>query len=132
MAAFAARILEKEWMLSPVQKGFIGTSLYFGYTVGGAICGLICDYFGRKVTILWFTAWTFGIGIISALMPDFITFVICRATMAVGIGAFTGILTTYLAEFYPNHARGKIMTLHGAFFEVGEIYCCLVSYFLIP
>ncbi|ORX83590.1 general substrate transporter [Anaeromyces robustus] len=96
------------------------TSLFcIGCAFGACVVPRICDFFGRKRSII-FGAAIFGLGsLFSGVIENFFLFLFIRFIMGTGIGILSTICPLYIAETAPAESRGKLITLYQFMITVG-------------
>ncbi|CAH8523570.1 unnamed protein product [Heterobilharzia americana] len=100
----------------------LGTSVFmFGMMLGFILSGICGDKFGRKYTMLTFAGIEFLGGIWTSLSPNFVSFMLARALMAVGCTGKLSVASVFVAEWTLPRYR--------------SIYCTMISLsvnFLFP
>ncbi|KAG1081503.1 hypothetical protein G6F42_022925 [Rhizopus arrhizus] len=95
-------------------------------TIGGLASGNVCDYIGRKNTILLGTS-VFGIGaLFETIGYNFGLLMAGRLFVGLGEGVLTNAIPLYHTEIAPPDIRGRLITLFSAMASVGTI----VGYFV--
>ncbi|CAO3656942.1 unnamed protein product [Mucor fragilis] len=95
-------------------------------TIGGLASGNVCDYIGRKNTILLGTS-VFGIGaLFETIGYNFGLLMAGRLFVGLGEGFLTNAIPLYHTEIAPPDIRGRLITLFSAMSSVGTI----VGYFV--
>jgi putative MFS transporter len=113
--------------LTPLWMGLIGSSALIGLFVGGIVCGWVTDLIGRRA-LYTLDLVVFLVGSIAQFFVDapWQLFAI-RVVIGLAIGADYAVGPTYLAEFVPRRARGRLLgSLVGMFF-VGYILSLAVG-----
>ena len=116
MATAARQLLPPERLASaPVYMAGLLSATLLGWAVGGVIAGVLTDYIGRRrmlmLSILWYAVFT-GL---TALSPDYWSFMIFRFLTGLGLGAEWGPGSPIVAEFWPPSSRGRAVgALHSA------------------
>ena len=73
MLSFVIAALHKEWQLSTVKMGWIGSVSSIGMAVGAILFGMMADRFGRKaILILTLLVFSIGSGISAFVMVFFL------------------------------------------------------------
>jgi putative MFS transporter len=132
LIAFILPHLQREWALSTLQTGFLGSSVFLGMMCGAWIGGVVSDYFGRKIVFLSsiFIATLFGIS--SAFSPSYEWYIALRLIAGIGLGASAPIDFALFMEFVPSKNRGTIMILLNVYWSIGSSLACILAYVLIP
>ncbi|SDE53200.1 MFS transporter, AAHS family, benzoate transport protein [Priestia aryabhattai B8W22] len=119
--------LIKEWSLSPVQAGVIGSYGLFGMMFGSIILSSLADRFGRKklliVSVIFFSSFT----TISGFANGPVLFSWCRFLAGIGFGGALPTVITILSEYIPKEKRNKAITLALCGNQVGGILAPIVS-----
>lgn len=132
LVTFVVTALTKSWHLTPAQVGLFLSVGLFGMFFGAVVSGPIADRWGRKavfqITMLFFAVFS----LLCAVAPNFISLVIFRFFVGVGLGGETPVVTSLLGEFIPASKRGKLQGLLNTFWAVGWLASAVISYFIIP
>lgn len=132
LLSFIMVALRQEWGLSPEEAGLLGTGNLVGMAIGAIAGGYMADRIGRKpvflLTLLLFGAASFA----SAFATGFLTMLLFRFFMGLGLGAELPVASTLVNEFAPPEKRGSTVVLLESFWAVGWIAAAVISYFIIP
>jgi putative MFS transporter len=93
--------------MSPVEAGLIGASSLIGIFIGAPLAGYLTDRFGRQRMFTIDIACFIVLGIAQALVTEPWQLFIARVLLGIAIGAEYAIGAAMLAEFAPNHNRGR-------------------------
>lgn len=132
LLSFIITALQKEWQLSEVQMGWIGSVSSIGMAVGALVFGMLADRMGRKI-ILIVTLLFFSIGSgLSALTTGLSFFLIMRFLIGAGLGGELPVASTLVSENVAPERRGRIVVLLESFWAGGWIVSAIVATFVIP
>lgn len=132
LLSFIITALQKEWQLSEVQMGWIGSVSSIGMAVGALVFGMLADRMGRKI-ILIVTLLFFSIGSgLSALATRLSFFLIMRFLIGAGLGGELPVASTLVSENVAPERRGRIVVLLESFWAGGWIVSAVVATFVIP
>ena len=132
MLSFVIAALHKEWQLSTVEMGWIGSVSSIGMAVGAILFGMMADRFGRKA-ILILTLLVFSIGSgISAFATGYGIFLVLRFIIGAGLGGELPVASTLVSESVPVEKRGRSVVLLESFWAAGWLLAAIISYFLMP
>lgn len=125
--AIGLTLLPAQFGLTPIWKGLIGSSALIGLFFGGIVFGRMTDLIGRRglytIDLLIFLAGSIAQFFVESPWQLFAV----RLVIGLAIGADYAVGPTYLAEFVPRRARGRILgSLVGMFF-VGYILSIAVG-----
>jgi MFS transporter, AAHS family, benzoate transport protein len=125
-------ILMKEWSISPVQAGAIGSYGFFGMMLGAIFFGVLADKFGRKniliLSVVLFSIFTF----LCAFAPGPTSFSIFRFIAGVGIGGVLPNVIALLTDYSPKHLHNTMVSIVMCAFSVGGILAGLIGIYFIP
>ncbi|MEC1522552.1 aromatic acid/H+ symport family MFS transporter [Neobacillus niacini] len=125
-------ILMKEWSISPVQAGAIGSYGFFGMMLGAIFFGVLADKFGRKniliLCVVLFSIFTF----LCAFAPGPTPFSIFRFIAGVGIGGVLPNVIALLTDYAPKHMHNTMVSIVMCAFSVGGILAGLIGIYFIP
>jgi SP family arabinose:H+ symporter-like MFS transporter len=126
----AQPFLRAEFDMSATEFGFAVSSALLGCLAGPLFGGWLCDYIGRKRTLM-VSALLFGISAIGTAIPDTLTeFNIYRFIGGIGVGLASVTSPMYLAEIAPARSRGKIVTLNQFAIVAGSLFAIILSHYL--
>lgn len=119
--------LIKEWSLTPIEAGVIGSYGLFGMMFGSIILSLLADRFGRKklliISVIFFSVFT----TLSGFANDPAWFSWCRFLAGIGFGGALPTVITLLTEYIPKEKRNKAITLVLCGNQIGGILAPTVS-----
>lgn len=116
--------------MSATEFGFAVSSALLGCLAGPLFGGWLCDYIGRKRTLM-VSALLFGISAIGTALPESLAeFNFYRFVGGVGIGLASVTSPMYLAEISPARSRGKIVTLNQFAIVAGSLFSIILSHYL--
>lgn len=125
-------ILMKEWSISPVQAGTIGSYGFFGMMLGAIFFGVLADKFGRKniliLSVILFSIFTF----LCTFAPGPLSFSIYRFIAGVGIGGVLPNVIAIMTDYTPKHLHNRMVSIVMCAFSVGGILAGLVGIYFIP
>ena len=132
LLSFILVAIQQEWALSSVQVGWIGSVNSIGLAVGAFTFGALADQKGRKLMLI-VTLLVFSIATgLSALTVGFVSFIILRFFVGVGLGGELPVASTLVSERVPKERRGRIIVLLESFWAVGWLIASLLAYFIMP
>lgn len=124
-------LITKEWGLSPIQAGVIGSYGLFGMMFGSIFLSLLADKFGQKklliVSVIAFSIFT----TLSAFAPNAEFFAWCRFLAGIGFGGALPIVISLLTEYIPKSSKNKAITIALCGNQVGGILAPLMGILLI-
>lgn len=90
--------------------------------LGGIICGILSDRFGRRPCLLYSLALNTVAGLASAFVPNVRMLIVCRIIGGIGIGGSVPAVFSLGAEMFASSVRGKLLSVIASFWMVGAIF----------
>ena len=130
--AFAVGSIAEVFNLSPEKIGALFSVTLFASAFGGALFGVVSDYFGR-VRALTYTIllYSFFTGL-SAFSPNVIFFLVCRVFLGLGMGGEWASGEVLVAESWPKQHRGKVIGMVQSGWAIGYILAALLATAILP
>ncbi|KAK4854530.1 hypothetical protein QYF36_025424 [Acer negundo] len=119
--SFVGPAVKSQWKLSSGQESALSTVVFFGMLIGAYSWGIISDKYGRRKCFFSIGAVTSGAGLLSAFSPNYISLVVSRCLVGVGLGGGPVYFTWFL-EFVPISYRGTWMVVFSTFWTAGTIF----------
>ena len=132
LLSFLLVVVAKEWALLPSDLGLIGSVNALGMAVGALFFGMLSDRIGRKAVFMWTLLLFSCASGLSALATGFVSFVVLRFFLGMGLGGELPVAATYVSEVMPAHERGRAVVLLESFWALGWIVAALLAYFVLP
>ncbi len=130
--ALALDSIRAEFSLSSTQAGLAASFTYFFAAIGGGLCGLLADRFGRvrmlTVSILVYSVFT----AMTATAHSFGELVLWRSLVGLGMGGEWSAGAVLVAETWPARHRGKAIGLMQSGFALGYLAAALLAGLIIP
>ncbi|GJU68171.1 organic cation/carnitine transporter 7-like protein [Tanacetum coccineum] len=130
LLSFVGPAIQPQWGLSSSQESLISTVAFGGMLVGAYSWGVVSDSYGRKKGFLGSTIITSVAGLVSAFAPNYISLLILRCIVGVGLGC--GHVFTSWLEFVPTPNRGAWMIVFATFWTVGTIMEASLAWWIMP
>lgn len=112
--------------MSDTQIGMIVGAVLGGGLVGTLLAGPLADWLGRRFLIL-LSSIIFLLGITFILLSNtFVTVLLARLLLGVGVGVVAVAVPLYVAEIVPSEDRGKYVT----FFQLLLTFGIVLAYFV--
>lgn len=122
----AIDLIEAEFSLSALAKGFVTGALMVGCLFGALIGGRLSDRLGRKPMLI-ISAVLLGISAAGCalLSHSAAPLVIYRLIGGLGVGILSAVIPTYITEISPDELRGTFVSFYQLFVVVGILvaYC---------
>nr|XP_043624604.1 organic cation/carnitine transporter 7-like isoform X2 [Erigeron canadensis] len=131
LLSFVGPAIRPEWGLTSNQESYISTVAFFGMLVGAYLWGVVSDTYGRKKGFLGSTILTSIAGLLGAFAPNYITLLILRCFVGIGLGC-GHVFTSWFLEFLPTTNRGAWMVVFSTFWTVGTIMEASLAWWIMP
>lgn len=102
-------ILVKEWHITVLDVGIIGSASAFGALVGAALFGWMGDVLGRRAAFAYGALCFSLLTGAAALAQDLNQLIAARALAGLGIGGVYPVGQAYITEYIPSGWRGKFL-----------------------
>lgn len=129
--SFIGPAVKYEWDLTSHQESFITSVVFGGMLVGAYSWGAVSDKFGRRKGFLVTAIITSAAGFLSAFAPNYISLIIARCLVGLGLGGGPVLLAWFL-EFVPAPNRGTWMVIFSAFWTFGAIFEAALAWIIMP
>jgi MFS transporter, AAHS family, cis,cis-muconate transporter len=130
--SYSLSSLKKEFGLTNIQAGTLGSITLAGMAVGGIIGGWASDRFGRVRTVVW-TILVFSVGTAAlGLTHSFTEFAVFRFIASLGLGAEYVVCNTLMAEYVPTERRTTFLGALQAGWSVGYVVATLLAGWILP
>jgi AAHS family benzoate transporter-like MFS transporter len=122
----------REWGLTPLQAGALGSYALFGMMFGALIFGTLADRFGRKKGIVFcFTLFSLAT-VINGFASSPTEFGICRFIAGLGCGGLMPNAAALINEYAPKKLRSTLMAFMFSGYSLGGMLAASVGIFMLP
>lgn len=125
-------VIMKEWGLTPLQAGALGSYALFGMMFGALVFGSLADRIGRKKGI----AICFALFSIATVVNGFAgnptEFGICRFIAGLGCGGLMPNAVALMNEYAPKRMRSTLVALMFSGYSLGGMLSAGVGIFMLP
>ncbi len=126
----AIDLIEQEFVLSALAKGFVTGAIMIGCLIGALIGGGMSDRYGRKPMLL-ISAAMLGLSAAGcSLLSNGVTaLVVYRFIGGLGVGVLSAVIPTYITEISPAKLRGTFVSFYQLFVVVGILVAYVANYY---
>ena len=125
-------VIMKEWGLTPLQAGALGSYALFGMMFGALIFGSLADRIGRKKGI----AICFALFSVATVINGFTTtpseFGACRFIAGLGCGGLMPNAVALMNEYAPKRMRSTLVALMFSGYSLGGMLSAGVGIYMLP
>lgn len=114
------------------QRGFIASIPYIGIVITSFPWGYLVDTQGRKKALIYSSLIAGGFCILSAFMPNLITFALCKFLTSLCIACPAAVPYTYIGEILPGKYRDLVLSVTNAMQISGSALVPLFAWALLP
>lgn len=128
----AIDLIEAEFSLSALAKGFVTGALMVGCLFGALLGGRLSDRYGRKpmlmISAILLAVSAAGSAFLSASAAPLVIF---RLIGGLGVGVLSAVIPTYITEISPAELRGTFVSFYQLFVVVGILVAYCANYLLV-
>ena len=122
----------REWGLTPLQAGALGSYALFGMMFGALIFGTLADRFGRKKGIVFgFTLFSLAT-VVNGVASSPTEFGLCRFIAGLGCGGLMPNAAALINEYAPKKFRSTLMAFMFSGYSLGGTLAASVGIFMLP
>lgn len=125
-------VLMKEWSLTPIQAGVLGSYALFGMVFGSLIGGPLADKMGRKKIIMFCVAIFSIFTALCGFANSPAQFGIFRFLTGLGLGGVVPNVVALTTEYSPKSLRSILTTTMFSGYAVGGVISAALGIVLIP
>ncbi|MDP9690036.1 UNVERIFIED_ORG: AAHS family benzoate transporter-like MFS transporter [Pseudomonas mohnii] len=125
-------MLMKEWGLSPLQAGALGSYALFGMMFGALFFGPLSDRIGRKKAITICVMLFSGFTVLNGFARNPTEFGLCRFVAGLGIGGVMPNVVALMNEYAPKKIRSTLVAIMFSGYSVGGMLSAGLGIVLIP
>nr|CAB3499767.1 unnamed protein product [Digitaria exilis] len=120
LLSFVGPLVRQQWNVSAQHESLLSSVVFTGMLIGACSWGYISDKYGRRTALLFSIILTTGAGFLSALSPNYISLLVFRFLVGIGVGG-THVFSSWFLEFVPAKNRGTWMIVFSVFWTIGTI-----------
>jgi AAHS family benzoate transporter-like MFS transporter len=124
--------LMKDWGLTALQAGLLGSCALLGMMVGALFFGQLSDRIGRRKTITMCVVLFSGITVINGFARTPEEFAFFRFLAGIGIGGVMPNVIALMNEYAPKKLRGTLIAVMFTGYSVGGMLSAGLGMWLIP
>lgn len=125
-------VIMKEWGLTPLQAGALGSYALFGMMFGALAFGSLADRIGRKKGIAICFALFSGATILNGFASSPSEFGIYRFFAGLGCGGLMPNAVALMNEYAPKRLRSTLVAIMFSGYSLGGMLSAGVGIFLLP
>jgi MFS family permease len=123
-------LLQTEWHLSTTQVSLLNSVTLATSALGALAFGRIADMLGRR-RIYGYEVLILAAGALaSALAPNYVFLLVCRAILGIGIGGDYPVSATIMSEYSGKKSRGRmvglVFSMQGAGLVIGPLIASIL------
>ncbi|KAI0488686.1 hypothetical protein KFK09_028525 [Dendrobium nobile] len=131
LLSFVGPSVQVQWNLSSHEESLITSVVFVGMLIGAYSWGIVSDNYGRRVGFLFTAIVTSGAGLLSAFAPNYISLLLLRFVVGIGLGGGP-VLASWFLEFVPAPNRGTWMVIFQGFWTIGTILEASLAWAVMP
>lgn len=125
-------VLMKEWGLTPLEAGALGSYALFGMMFGALVFGSLADRVGRKKGIAVCFVLFSGFTVLNGFATTPTEFGICRFVAGLGIGGLMPNVVALMNEYAPKRLRSTLVAVMFSGYSLGGMLSAGVGIYMLP
>ncbi|MBO3273964.1 MFS transporter [Pseudomonas schmalbachii] len=125
-------VIMKEWGLTPLQAGALGSYALFGMMFGALVFGTLADRIGRKKGIAICFALFSSATIVNGFASSPTEFGICRFIAGLGCGGLMPNAVALMNEYAPKRLRSTLVAVMFSGYSLGGMLSAGVGIYMLP
>ncbi|WP_025126628.1 aromatic acid/H+ symport family MFS transporter [Pseudomonas sp. PH1b] len=125
-------VLMREWGLTPLQAGALGSYALFGMMLGALFFGSLSDRIGRKKVIAVCVILFSGVTVLNGFARNPTEFGLCRFVAGLGIGGVMPNVVALMSEYAPKKIRSTLVAIMFSGYSVGGMLSAGLGIVLLP
>jgi MFS family permease len=109
-------------------SAYINAVFIFGWTFGGFLWGIISDRIGRKKSLLSSIAFYGIFTVLTGMMPNWWSIVICRFLSGFGVGGVLVVSVILMSEVWPQRSKAIYIGILSIGFPIGIFSAGVINY----
>ena len=122
----------KEWGLTPLQAGALGSYALFGMMFGALVFGSLADKVGRKKGVAICFALFSVATVVNGFATDPTQFGMCRFVAGLGCGGLMPNAVALMNEYAPKKLRSTLVAIMFSGYSLGGMLSAGVGIYLLP
>lgn len=129
---FVLAPISRDFGLTGIQTGLVGTSTLLGMFVGASFGGVLADRIGRR-RVFQYSMLLWGISsLIFAFAWDYPSILLLRFLIGMGMGAEFPVAQSLMSEFAPKRVRGRYIAFMEGGWPLGFVTAGALAWILVP
>ncbi|WP_027897163.1 MFS transporter [Zestomonas thermotolerans] len=125
-------VIMKEWNMSPLEAGALGSYALFGMMFGALVFGSLADRIGRKKGIALCFLLFSGATIVNGFTSNPTEFGICRFLAGLGCGGLMPNAVALMNEYAPKRLRSTLVAVMFSGYSLGGMLSAGVGIYMLP
>lgn len=125
-------VLMKEWNLTPLEAGALGSYALFGMMFGALVFGSLADRIGRKKGIALCFVLFSGFTVLNGLADTPTEFGLCRFVAGLGIGGLMPNVVALMNEYALKRLRSTLVAVMFSGYSLGGMLSAGVGIYMLP
>lgn len=125
-------VLMKEWGMSAIQAGSLGSYALFGMMIGALVFGPLSDRIGRRRTIMTCVVLFSAFTVLNGFARGPLEFGLCRFLAGLGIGGVMPNVVALMTEYSPKRMRSLLVAIMFSGYSVGGMLSAGIGIVMLP
>lgn len=125
-------LVQAEFHRSDAEFGMLTSAFFFCYMLTAPFVGILADRWPRRtIMIVGALLWS-GATLLTAVTHNFETLLIRHTIVGIGEATFVTIAPAFISDMYPEHRRGRVLSIFYLAIPVGTAIGYIVGGWLGP
>ncbi len=123
-------LVQAEFHLNDKQLGFLSSLFFFCYMFAAPAFGWLADRYSRRMIVMGgIMVWS-GATLLTAITYDYQTLLIRHTIVGIGEASYACIVPSLIADLFPEHHRGRVLSIFYIAIPVGTAAGYIVGGYL--
>lgn len=132
MVGFIIAAITLSLHVTPEAAGALVSATLIGTLIGGVVCGILSDHYGRIKVLKWSIALYIVFTTLCYFSVGYTDLLIYRFCIGFTLGGEFGIGMTLVAEAWPGNKRSRVSSYVGLGWQFGVLMAALLPPVLLP
>lgn len=120
-------MVQKEFHGGDAEFGILTSAFFFSYMLAAPVIGWLADRYSRRLILVTGIALWSGFTLLTAITHNYTELLVRHTVVGIGEASYGAIAPTLIADFFPEHRRGRLLAIFYLGIPVGSAAGYLVG-----